>query len=427
MASPTETVQVTSNIPEWAKPYAERLLGEAEKLSRRGFQTYPGQMVEQFNPLQEQAFLDIAGMRPTSQLDQATGMAGLAGLRAEQMGRYNPYQAQNYFNAPQMREMAFDYDRVSAPTLKDYQMGPAERVSTESFARPSAAQDYMSPYMQGVVEQQKSQALRDYSRQIPGLQASGIRSGARGGTREALLQAEAQRNLQDQLGGIQATGLQNAYQQAQQQFNTEQAARLQAQLANQQAGLTTGQQNLQARLGIQQLGAGQNLQAQLANQQARQAGQQMGLSQLQNLNQLAMQGAGLGAQYGLAGQQLAEQSRQYGAGLGMQGLAQQLAAANTLGSLGQQLYNQRMGINQAQQGAGTQIQALGQQDLANRYQQFLNEQQLPFQQMSWFSDILRGTPSSAAIQQRYQAPPSLAGTIGGMGLAGLGALLGGTK
>lgn len=424
MAEPTATTQITSNIPEWAKPFAERLLGESEKLSRRGYQAYPDQMVAEFNPLQERAFLDIGGMRPSSQLSQATGLAGLAGLRAEQMGRYNPYQAENYFRAPQMREMAFDYDRVSAPTLKDYQMGPAERVSTESFARPSAAQDYMSPYMQGVVEQQKSQALRDYSRQIPGLQSAGIRSGARGGTREALLQAEAQRNLQDQLGGIQATGLQNAYQQAQQQFNAEQAARLQAQLANQQAGLTTGQQNLQARLGIQQLGAGQNLQAQLANQQARQAGQQMGLSQLQNLNQLAMQGAGLGAQYGLAGQQLAEQSRQYGAGLGLQGLAQQIAAAQALGGLGMNEYQQRMGINQAQLGAGSQMQALRQQDLTNRYQQFLDQQRLPFQQLSWFSDILRGTPASASTQTLYQQPPNVLGQITGLGL-GLGSLFGG--
>lgn len=376
MASPTETVQVTSNIPEWAKPYAERLLGESERLSRRGFQAYPGQMVEQFNPLQEQAFLDVAGMKVSPQIGQATGMAGLAGLRAQQMGQYNPYQAVNYYQDPQMREMGFDYDRVG----------------TQSFTRPGATQDYMSPYMQGVVEQQKSQALRDYSRQIPGLQASGIRSGARGGTREALLQAEAQRNLQDQLGGIQATGLQNAFQQGQQQFNTEQAARLQANLAN---------------------------------QQARQGMQQMQLNQLQNLNQLGMQGAGQRAQYGLAGAQLGEQSRQFGAGLGMQGLAQQIAAAQALGGLGMNDYQQRMGINQAQLGAGSQIQALGQQDLASRYQQFLNEQQLPFQQLSWFSDILRGTPASGAIQQRYQAPPSMGGIIGGLGLAGLGGLLGG--
>ena len=214
----------------------------------------------------------------------------------------------------------------------------------------------MSPYMQNVVDVQKKQAVQDYARQIPGLQAQGIRAGARGGTREALLQSEANRNLQNQLQGIQASGLQNAYTQAAQQ---------------------------------------------------------------------AAQDAQMRAQYGLAGANLGEQSRQFGAGLGMQGIGQQLAAAGTLGTLGQQQYQQALGINQAQQAAGSQIQSLAQQDLANRYQQFLNEQQLPFQQLGFFSDILRGIPASAGIQNRYQAPPSLLGTIGGLGLAGLGGVLGG--
>lgn len=324
MATPTETTQITSNIPEWAKGYAERLLGESEKLSRRGFQPYQGQMVEEFNPLQEQAFRDIAGMRTASQIGQATGLAGLAGLRAQEAGQYDPMQSRQFYRSP--------------------------------LQQPGGLNKYMSPYMQGVVEQQKSQAIQDYGRQLPGMAAAAARAGAKGGTREALLRSEGQRNLFDQLGNIQATGLQNAFQQAQAQ---------------------------------------------------------------------AAQDASMRAQYGLAGAQLGEQSRQFGAGLGLSGLQQQLDAARTLGQLGQQQYGQQLGINQAQLGAGSQIQALGQQDLASRYQQFLNEQQLPFQQLGFFSDILRGTPSSAAIQQRYQAPPSLGGIVGGLGLAGLGGLLGG--
>ena len=336
MATPTETTTVSSNIPEWAKPYAERLLGEAETLSRRGYQPYTGQMQAGFNPLQTQAFTDIAGLTPAAQLSQATGFAGLAGLGAQGAGQYTPYGTGVGPNAP--------------PGTR------AQQFYRSPFARPGGIQSYMSPYMQGVVEQQKSQAIEDYRRQIPGIGAAAARLGARGGTREALLQSEANRNLQNQLGNIQATGLQNAFQQAQAQ---------------------------------------------------------------------AAQDAQLRAQYGLAGAQLGEQSRQFGAGLGIQGLGQQLEAARTLGTLGQQQYQQALGINQAQLGAGAQIQAQEQQDLANRYQQFLNQQQLPFQQLGFFSDILRGVPSSAGIERRYQAPPSLAGTIGGLGLAGLGGILGG--
>lgn len=422
----SQVTQTTSNIPEWAKPYAERLLGEAERLSRRGYQPYQGQMTEGFNPLQERAFLDIGGMRIAPQLSQATGLAGLAGLRAEQAGQYTPVSAQQFYDSPQMREMGISYLSAQAPQLQQYQMGPAERVRTQSFARPGAAERFMSPYMQSVVEQQKRGAVQDYMRQLPGLGAAAARAGAKGGTREALLQSEARRGLAEQLGGIEATGLQSAYQQAQQQFNAEQAARLQAQLANQAAGINVGSQNLGALLGVQQLGAGQSLQSQLANQQAQLQAQQQGLGQQQALNQAALQNAAQRAQYGLAGANLAEQSRQFGAGLGMQGIGQQLAAAGTLGQLGQQQYGQQLGISQAQLGAGAQIQALGQQDLTNRYQQFLDQQRLPFQQLSWFSDILRGTPASGATQTLYQQPPNVLGQITGLGL-GLGSLFGGSS
>jgi hypothetical protein len=323
MAEVSQITQTTSNIPDWAKPYAERLLGESERLSRRGYQAYPGQITAEFNPLQEQAFRGIAQMDVAPQIGQATGFAGLAGLRAMQAGNYNPMGAQQFYSSPLQQQGGLDA--------------------------------YMSPYMQGVVEQQKKQAIEDYSRQIPGLQAAGIRAGARGGTREALLQSEAQRGLQNQLGGIQATGLQNAFQQAQQQ---------------------------------------------------------------------ASQDAAMRAQYGFAGANLAEQSRQFGAGLGLQGIGQQLAAAGTLGQLGQQQYGQQLGIGQAQLGAGSQIQSLSQQDLTNRYQQFLDQQRLPFQQLSWFSDILRGTPASGATQTLYQQPPNVLGQITGLGL-GLGSLFGG--
>jgi len=137
-----------------------------------------------------------------------------------------------------------------------------------------------------------------------------------------------------------------------------------------------------------------------------------------------MQGAGLQAQYGLAGDQLREQSRQFGAGLGMQGLQQQLAAAGQLGQLGQQRYQQQAGITQAQLGAGSQARDLEQQRLSTLYQQFIDEQQAPYRQLGFMSDILRGTPTSAYTTSMYQQPPNLLGQLGGVA-GGLGTLFGG--
>jgi hypothetical protein len=239
------------------------------------------------------------------------------------MGRYNAFQPGQFYRSP--------------------------------MQRPGMIQSYMSPYMQSVVDVQKQQAIQDYARQLPGLRAASARAGSLTGTRQALVESEARRNLQDQLGTIQATGLQNAFQQAQQQ---------------------------------------------------------------------AAQDAQLRAQYGLAGAQLGEESRQFGANLGFTGLQQQLAAARQLADIGGATQAQRQNILQAQMGAGQQGQDLEQRRLSALYQQFIDEQQAPYRQLGFMSDILRGTPASATTTNIYQQPPNfLASTIGGAG--GLATLFGG--
>jgi hypothetical protein len=246
--------------------------------------------------------------------------------------------------------------------------------------------------MQNVVGIQQREATRASDIQRNQNQAQAVGQGAFGGSRQAIVEAERQRNLGTQLGDIQARGSQAAYQQAQQQFNAEQAARLQAQQANQQAGLTVGQQNLGANLGVQQLGAQQGLQAALANQQ-----------------------------YGFNAQQLGEQSRQYGAGLGMQGLQTALTGAGQLGALGGQQFGQAMDINKLQNAYGGQQQALRQQGLSQAYQDFQNEQNYPYKQLGFMSDMIRGLPvGQQSTKTMYEPDPSLAQQVGSIGMGAYG-------
>ena len=424
--APTSTSQTTSNIPDWAIPYATKVLGNAEALTninQNPYQTYQGNRVAGFNPLQNQAFGNVAGMTTNAGTGNAMNQTQDAYNRSANAG---PYNAQNFGNqygsGPQFQNMGLGYLSANAPQLNQYQMGPASQVNSQNFGQ-QFAQDYMSPYQQKVTDFQKDEAVRDYSRQLPGMGARAAGAGAFGGTRHALTAAEGQRNLQDQLGGIQAAGSQNAYQNAQQQFNADQARRQQAQMSNQQAGLTVGQANLGANLQTQALGSGQSMQAQLANQGA--YGQMQGLGMQQNLsaNQQAMQNAAQQAQYGLAGQQAGEASRQFGANYGLQNRQQALAAAGQLGNLGMQQYQQQMGINQAQQLSGAQIQAQEQQKLSQQYQDFLNQQNYPYKQLGFMSDLIRGTPTSGGAATMYQAPPSAQSQTVGL-LGGLGSLAG---
>lgn len=184
MANPTETVTTTSNVPKFVEPYVTRLLGQAEAFadpSKNPYQFYQGQRFADINPLQRQAMEGATNLLPSEQIGQGSDIARRASEGAMNGG-------------------IFDL---------------------------AAANQYMSPYIQNVLNVQKQNAMRDYQRQLPGLEAQGAKFGAIGGSRAALAKSEAMRNLQNSLQGIDATGLQNAWQQAQAQFNADQTRRMQ--------------------------------------------------------------------------------------------------------------------------------------------------------------------------------------------------------
>lgn len=399
----TSTNTNMTELPEWARGYAKDTLYQASQLTdinRNPYQTYNQNRIAGFSPLQEQAQQGAANMRPDASLGTGTDMATAAGMGA--LG--TSYQGSNYGNQFQSPQNL----GYNANTFQANQMGPAQQVSTQSFNQPGSAADYMNPYMQNVVDIQKREAQRQSGVQGTQQQAQAAQTGALGGGRDAIMRAERERNLNQQMGDIQATGSNAAFQNAQQQFNTEQQARLAAQQANQQAGLTVGGQNLGA---LQQTS--------LANQNARNQAAQFGAGQ-------GLQAAGLSAQYGQGANQLNEQSKQYGAGLGLQGLQTGLQAAGQLGQLGQAQYGQQMGINQLQNQYGGQQQALAQQGLSQGYQDFLNQQNYPYKQIGFMSDLIRGLPlGQQSTAQMYQAPPSMMQNVAaaGMGAYGLSKLM----
>jgi len=139
--------------------------------------------------------------------------------------------------------------------------------------------------------------------------------------------------------------------------------------------------------------------------------------------QAALQQAQLAAQYGLGGAQMAQQSQQFGANLGLQGLQTQLQAAGQLGNIGQQQFQQAAGINTALLGAGSLQQQQNQTALNTSYQNYLNQLNYPYQQLQFLSGLIRGTPTSSSTSTMFQAPPTMASQVAGLGL-GLGSLFG---
>jgi hypothetical protein len=69
---------------------------------------------------------------------------------------------------------------------------------------------------------------------------------------------------------------------------------------------------------------------------------------------------------------------------------------------------------------GALQQQMQQQALDYDYQQYLAEQNLPYQQLGYFSDMIRGLPLSQSSTQIYGGQPDIASQLGGLAMAGYG-------
>ena len=217
----------TSEFPDELKPYIEDILERAktraESRDEAGFQVFPGPRLADFTPEQQAAQQGITGLVN-------------AGLSS-------------------------DPTLASAKTYMAPAFG-ATLASQQSFT-PAAAQQFMSPYMQSVVDIQKREAERKGSTQRQDIATQGAASGGFGGSRQAILESEQRRNEAQLLSDIQKTGSQSAFEQAAGQFERERARNLSG--GQQFAGLA----ELAPRLATAELGALSGVGAQKQQQDQR--------------------------------------------------------------------------------------------------------------------------------------------------------------
>lgn len=140
-----------------------------------------------------------------------------------------------------------------------------------SMLTPGQMEQYMSPYMQNVLDVQKKQALRDAQQAQLTQNLGAARQGTYGGARQLLATTERERNLMDQMGKIQATGMQSAYEAAQKGLEAERAARIQQGLGLGTLGQQFGQLGVAQQAAdidrLKTMGAYGDLQRALAQQQ----------------------------------------------------------------------------------------------------------------------------------------------------------------
>jgi len=232
---PTTNYTNTSNLPEYAQPYVEKMLGAAQNQVYQtdssgnvtGFQPYKpyeGETVAGFTPLQKQVMNNMGSYQLPGQTGAASNMAAMSGYGAMNAGR--------------------DYQNMAT--------------------NPYAMSAYMSPYMENAMAPELREARRQS--EIQGVQnaSQAAMQGAFGGSRQGLIEAERQRNLGMQQADIYNKGMQNAFQNAQQAQQFGSTLGLQGAQTAAQNAATLGQ------LGQQQYGQEMGLlgqQQQIGNQQ----------------------------------------------------------------------------------------------------------------------------------------------------------------
>jgi len=125
----------------------------------------------------------------------------------------------------------------------------------------------------------------------------------------------------------------------------------------------------------------------------------------------------------------AQKAQQFGSELGLRGLQTGVTAAGQAAQAGQAMgqlgaAEQQANIDRlkAQEAFGAMTQQQRQQALDLAYQDFLAQQQYPYKQLGFMSDLLRGSANLAGTGGKtvYEPPPSLAQQVVGPGLLGLG-------
>ena len=223
------TSDTENKLPEWASPYFERNVAQAEAAYGTPYEQYSGERIAApgvDTMGARDTVRDIAG-QPISGIGQATDFVTGGMDTAASLGAYAPSQFS-----------AFGFD-------------PARQFNS------AEAQRYMSPYQQNVTDINKQEAFRDFQMMQGGRDANAVNAGAFGGSRQGVVQGMASEELMRQMANIQATGQQNAYTNAQGMFQGDRAAQFDT--AQARAGEQARVQGGMA--GESQFGAGQGLAA----------------------------------------------------------------------------------------------------------------------------------------------------------------------
>jgi hypothetical protein len=370
--APSSTVTTQTSLPAYAQPYYTQMMGQAQTLASNDYTPYSGSQIQGFTPQQTQSFDLTNQLGSTYQpaFNAANSNFGSATGIANSLANYTPNQiTANYATQ--------SYNPTSVQT-------PLVQSNTWNAQN---AQNYMNPYQQAVTNTTLNQIAQQGAQTNAMNNAQAASAGAYGGDRGAVMNSLNNYYTNQLMAQQQAAGGNSAYQSGLGAFQQDTANQLAAAQGNQNAALQAQQ------LGIsnQQFGATFGNQSSLAQAQLQQQAQLAQAQQQQAAANVALQAGGLQTQAG--------QGQTW---LGASGQRAGLADISQLATSG-----------------GTE-QSLGQSAEDVAYQNYLNQLNWPYQQLSYESSLLSGYPLGTVGQTSTYANPNAVTQALGAGIGGLG-------
>jgi hypothetical protein len=319
-------------------PYATDLLQRGQAFTTAETPVYTGQLTAGPSQYQTQAWQGLANLTVPTNITDAGNQLGSISNEQRNLsytpgtitntynpaaGNYKPINVTNQYTAAGQNYTPANITNTYVPAANKYE---TIDVTTGTFGNEEA-QKYMNPYIQQALDPQLEYMRRQAAINQQGDMAKLAQAGAFGGSRQAILQSQNQEALMRQQAATTGAGYQQAFSQAQQQFNADQARQLEATKANIQQAQTAAQMGMTDAQMMAQYG----MTAQQANESSRQFSQNLKMTDAQMIAQYGMQAtqaniqqaqkaadlgmtdAELTARYGMDAQKANELSRQFSA------------------------------------------------------------------------------------------------------------------
>ena len=206
------TVKNVSDLPEYFKPYAEKLLATAEQVYDEPYEAYT-------DPVTGEAGKRLADVTD----EQKMAFAGLRDLFTE----VDPETGERSFKSPMSDEIT-ESKRLAGRGARGF----------DEFEEGEFSETYMSPYQDAVTKIQVREAERKQEQARQARQSAAGAAGALGGSRFGIQEGVAREGDRRLLSDIELKGLQDAYTQGLTTFDADRSAARQG--SNQMLGL--GQQ-----------------------------------------------------------------------------------------------------------------------------------------------------------------------------------------